>query len=81
MCVGGNWGHCYSALENLHDEAEISAQSYVGGCFRGSSVTYVCKRPSFSFHIFIQSHLGLHGGFQGPDENGELVGGAVAAEL
>lgn len=57
-------------------------QSNVGGCFRGSSVTYVCERSSLSFHIFIQNHLSLHGDFQGPDENGELIGrGDVAAEL
>lgn len=60
MC--GNWGHCYSSTstKNLEEEAEITAQSNVGGCFKSMRVdytvlmcacsTYVCKHLVFA-HI------------------------------
>lgn len=72
VCVGGNWGHWYSSTstENLEEEAEIPAQSNVGGYYKRMCVyvdylvlmcacsTYVCKHLFFSY---IHSCLcGLH---------------------
>lgn len=85
MCVWVNWGHCYSSTssENLEEEAEIPAQSNVGGCFKSMCVrvdypvlmcacsTYVCKH--LFLHTFIQCLCGLHKEL--------LVRRALAAEL
>ena len=62
VCVGGNWGHCYSSTstENLEEEAEIPAQSNISGCFKSMCVhvdylellcacsTYACKHLFFA---------------------------------
>lgn len=75
-------------MENLHTEAEITAQSNVGGCLGECvhgcmsscvSAAHMCARVFFP-HVHPEP-LGLHGEFQRRDEEGVRgrVGGAAVA--